>query len=107
MTNLEALKSIVGVNYPMDPNLFLKAMIDQEVSETGEYTKDNERSIDICSIQGLVTLITAPDIKEGGYSISIPQRDNIFKLISSLCDKWDLPDPFAFKGKIQDASQLW
>lgn len=106
MTNLEALQSIAGINYPMDANIYLKALIDNKIISTEDYVLENERSIDLCFAGILKTQITAVDIKEGGYQVTNADRNAMIEILNGIYAKYGLP-LFTVGSKINNASNLW
>ena len=105
MTNLEALQSIIGINYPLDANVFSKALIDQGLTESDTYSGGNVKSIDLAYAGVLQTIIVSPDIKEGGYSVTQADRNALIKLRSSILAKYGIPDGSV--GTITDKSYVW
>lgn len=104
MTNLQALQSVIGVNYPFDTNMYLKALIDVNIDPAENYTGSNGKAIDLC-VAGLIpTLIMACDIKEGGYSVTVADRNALNTLRKNLLAKYGISDGSAV---IRDGSNLW
>lgn len=104
MTQLEALRSVIGVNYPFDDNMYDKALIDQGLVGTDDYAAGNAKSIDLAVVGLIPTLIAACDIKEGGYSVTVADRTALLKLRSLLLAKYGLSDNSA---TVTDASNMW
>ena len=92
MTKKEALISII--NFTLPDSRIEKALIDAELDGTSVYAKTDEKSIDLCFLGLLFTLITSADISEDDVSLKIPQRDVLLKLYSALCKKLGISDPF-------------
>lgn len=91
MTNLEALQATIGSNYPLDPNLYTKALIDQNIIPGDEYIALNARGIDLAFAGVLLTVITSVDIKEGGYSVTNADRASLIKVLNGIYAKYGLP----------------
>lgn len=104
MTNLTALQSVIGGNYPFDANMYEKALIDKNINSADQYTATNEKPIDLCVVGLIPTLIAACDIKEGGYSVTVADRAALLSLRSLLLVKYGLSDNSAF---VKDASNVW
>lgn len=104
MTNLKALQSTIGSNYPFADETYLKALIDANINPTADYSSTNTKVIDLC-VAGLIpTLILAVDLKEGGYSVTVGDRAALLALRKSILNKYGIPDGSA---TINDASNLW
>lgn len=81
MTNLEALKAVVGVEGISD-NSYSKALIDSGIDGTGTYSASNESVVNISAINVLENFLLT-SLSEGGYSVSY-DRSAIEKKISVL-----------------------
>lgn len=92
----EALTSTVAFKLP--ENRIEKALIDNDLIGTADYTKVNEKAVDLAMIGLLFTLITAGDEREDDVSLSLPGKDVLLKAASALYNKWGLKDPFAIPG---------
>lgn len=102
MTIKEALKSTV--DYPLPDDRIEKALIDAGLSGDATYTQTNEKDVDVCMIGLLLTICTTGSISEGGYSISMSDKDSLLKVRSLLLSKWDLVDTLG--SSINDATFL-
>lgn len=92
MTNLEAVKSTVGINYPLDENTYLKALIDAELTTDEVYVKANARKVDLCAAALILTLLTSADIQEGGYRVSVSERSVLERTRKALLAKYGIAD---------------
>lgn len=106
MTNLQALQSIAGINYPLDANIYLKALIDNSIDGTGMYVAENEKGIDLCFAGILKSQIVSVDIKEGGYQVTNADRNAMLTVLNGIYQKYGLP-LFSLGPKIRNASNLW
>lgn len=93
MNNLDALKANIsqlhGVS--ISENSFMKALIDEGLSEIDTYTPDNEQRIDLATIRVYKKILGSPDFSEAGLSYKIGV--NIRNAIESLQRKWGItPD---------------
>jgi uncharacterized protein DUF6706 len=104
MTNLQALQSIIGVNYPFDANMYSKALIDQGLTEDGTYSIDNVKAIDLAFAGLIQTVLVSPDIAEGGYKITQADRNTLEALRISILNKYGLAPSTGF---VTDKSNLW
>lgn len=106
MTNLEALQSVIGGNYPFDENAYQKNLLDNGLNASDAYSSANIKAIDICFAGMLLTVITSVDIKEGGYSVTNADRDALIKVMNGIYTKYGLPI-FVGAAKLNDASNKW
>lgn len=67
MTNKEALVAALMVS--VSDNSLEKAMIDGGVTSAAQYTLSDAKAIDLCVINVLQSVLSSPNISEGGYSI--------------------------------------
>jgi len=102
MTNKEAL--IAALQLSVDDSTLEKVLIDQEVSGSATYSKDNATAIDKCAIEVLQGILSTPDVSEGGYSVKY-DRGAVERRLSYLLDKNDLSN--TLKPTIKDASNRW
>lgn len=104
MTNLQALQSIIGFNSNLPALLFEKALIDAGLSEMDIYSADNEMKIDICAAGLILVIVTAPDIKEGGYELTAGDRKDLLEVRGLLLGKYGLNTGTA---QINNVSNRW
>lgn len=102
MTNLEAARSSVGSNYPFDEATFRAGLL--SVGLDPDVVFSPGQSYDL-AIAGLILyLVTAADVSEGGYSVSL-DRDAMLAVRKALLDKWDSPIPTG--ATLRDRTYLW
>ena len=92
MTNLEAVKSTVGINYPLEENTFLKALVDAGLTPEAEYVKESGKAVDLCAAALILVLLTSADVQEGGYRVSISERSALERTRKALLAKHGLSD---------------
>lgn len=92
MTNLEAVKSTVGYNYPLEDNTYLKALIDADLEPAAEYAKANAKAVDLCAAALILTLLSSPDLREGSYQVSLSDRASLLSVRKALLAKHGVPD---------------
>lgn len=103
MTNLEALKSTVA-GYPLAELTFQRALIDRGLTATDEYP-GKSKQFELATADIYVVLVTAANIQEGGFQVSVAERANFLKLAEGVYRKWGesaMGDP-----EISDASMQW
>lgn len=108
MTILEAVKSAVGLNYPVDDLTYQKVLIDAGLDPAATYNSTFTKAVDLCAAQVVLVLVgSSNSIKEGGYSISLGDKDALLNLYNYYVNKY--PDdllPLA-KPSVQNKSFLW
>lgn len=92
MTNLDALKSN-SIGYPVSENTFLRILIDRGLSPANEYV-GKSRGMELAVADLYSNLITAANVAEGGFQVSLTEKANFIKLASGIYDKYDEPNPF-------------
>lgn len=80
MTFLEAIKG--KLNFPLSDNSFIVALNDRGLTETATYAKG--AAFDLAYADAIMTLVTSPNVSEGGYSISITERASLLKLADAI-----------------------
>ena len=90
MTNLEALKG--KLNYPLPNNAFILALTDRGLTDSATYSKCT--AFDLAYADAIMNLVTAPNTSEGGYSISLSDKDALIKLANGIYAKCGVTGPF-------------
>jgi len=80
MTNLDALKAVVGIDGISD-NSFQKALLDVSIDGTGTYNAANKKTLDTVAVE-LLKNILVQSVSEGGYSISYDRKAIEAKILS-------------------------
>lgn len=91
MTNLDALNSVIGGNYPLDPNVFEKGLEDNGLSAADTYSGTSLKSIDYAAMDIILSLLLQPDIEEGGYKVSQSDKNALITVRNTLRTKYGLP----------------
>ena len=102
MTNLEALRA--DMLYPIADVKIGKALIDRGISPTGEYSLSVKSEVELSRADLYTKLLTAPNISEGGVSISISDKQTVMKVAASIYLKYGEPDPFGIMPTVSGAS---
>ena len=92
MTNLEALQA--SLIYPVEEAKLKKALFDRELNFLEDYSISSKRLMDLTVADILVMLINAPAISEGGFSMSLSDKQSLMKTAGSIYQKYGEPDPF-------------
>jgi hypothetical protein len=91
MTNLEAIKG--RLSYPLSDNAFILALTDRGLTYTDTYAKG--QSFDLAHADLIITLISAPNVSEGSYSISLSDKTNLMKVANGIYAKYGVSSPIA------------
>lgn len=89
MTNLEAIKA--KLNYPLTENAFILALQDRGLSSAGIYA--GGESFELAYADAITTLVTVPNITEGGYQISMADKTALMDLIDGIYTKYGIANP--------------
>jgi hypothetical protein len=84
MTNFEAIKGRLG--YPLSDNAFKLALSDRGLTDTDTYAKG--QAFDLAYADAITMLVTSPNVSEGGYSISLSDKNNLIKLANGIYEKY-------------------
>lgn len=101
MTNLEASKNLIGTNYPFEDATFVTGLLREGVNPDEAFTPG--KTFDLALASMIIFLITAADVKEGGYSVTL-DRNAMLQTRAGLLNKWDSSKGGTY---IRDRSQLW
>lgn len=83
MTYLEALQG--KLNYPLSENSFILALKDRGLDASDIYVKCV--AFDLSYADAIMTLITAPNTSEGGFSISLSEKNTLLQLAQGIYEK--------------------
>lgn len=90
MTNIEYIRGVLGVNYPLDDTFFESILVGKGINPTDEYVAGIK--FDTALIDSLWLMIaSAKRISEGGYTVEI-DTNALLKVISWLYNKNGLRD---------------
>ena len=89
MTNLEALRG--KLNYPLSDNALILALSDRGLTDSDVYVKGS--SFDLAYADAIMTLITAPNTTEGGFSVSLADRNALLGLANGIYAKYSTASP--------------
>ena len=89
MTNLEAIKA--KLNYPLTENAFILALQDRGLASAGIYA--GGEAFDLAYADAITTLVTAPDVSEGGYQISMADKITLLSLAAGIYTKYSAVNP--------------
>lgn len=94
MTNLEAIRA--KLNYPLSENAFILALQDRGLVAEDAYS--NKRSLELTYADLCYTLVSSPNIEEGGYKISMTEKKLLTQVADSIFAKYGLTSPLTPKA---------
>lgn len=105
MTNLEALKA--KLNYPLSDNSYTVALQDRDLMANSVYV--GGRAFDLAYADVINTLVTSPDSKEGGYTISLTDKDKLLRLADGIYKTYGETNPMSESSQKAKVTirQLW
>lgn len=105
MTNLEKIKA--RVKHPMfTSNDFVSALDDRGLVSTDQYdAMIHQKALDLTQADMLCVIVSLPSVSEGGFSVSVTEKESLKKQASAIYSKYGETGPTL--SIIQDASDLW
>lgn len=102
MTNLEAAKAAIGANYPWTDDSYRLGLVKAGLDPDDETVAGKDFDIALAAL--ILFLITAADIREGGYAVNL-DRNAMLNARKALLAQWDAPDG---TGPIlRDRTYMW
>lgn len=101
MTNLEALKAAVG--YPVTDDQCNKALADNGLTGTDVYSASAAFSLATAAL--LTVIATSANISEGGYSVSIADRQALLQRADDLIS--EAGGTISTRPKVRNKSNYW
>ena len=89
MTNLEAIRA--KLNYPLSDNAFTVALEDRGVNSDGVYV--SSEAFDLAYADMIISLVTAPNVTEGGFSINLADKQSFLILADKIYTKYSVENP--------------
>ena len=99
MTNLEALKAKVG-RYPLTDNTFIVALVDRGLNQAETYA-GTSKAFELATADVYSVLVSAANISEGGYQVSITDKSNLLQIASGIYQKWGVSNPLSKPNSIR------
>lgn len=91
MTYLEAIRGKLG--YPLSENAFILALLDRGLTSTDTYTSG--QTFDLAYADAIITLVTVPNVTEGGYSVSLSDKKTLLILAGGIYTKYGVANPMS------------
>lgn len=93
MTILEAIKESVG--YPVPDKRAEMALLKRGLTKTEDATEAvlNSKNFELATADLMFWMVTAANVSEGGYSLSVADKSAIKDIASGIYSKWGIADP--------------
>jgi hypothetical protein len=104
MTNSEAILS--ATSYPVSANAVTRICTDRGISAGGTYT-GRDKSFELALADLYAMMASSPSISEGGYSVSISDRQQFSRMADAIYSKWGDGMSAAGIPNIRNRSELW
>lgn len=91
MTNLAAIKA--KLNYPLSDNSFILALLDRGLTSTATYSTSDKQALELAQADLIYTLATVPNVTEGGYSVSLSDKQSMLKVADGIYSKYGIRNP--------------
>ena len=98
MTLLEAIKESIG--YPISEKRAEMTLIKRGLTKTEEATETvlNSKNFELATADLMFWMLTAANVSEGGFSISISDKATLKELASGIYSKYGIADPTSPKA---------
>ena len=105
MNILEALQSLVS--YPVKDKPAETILIRRGLTGSGNFDQNvaNSKSFELAQADVYTYLVSATNVSEGGYAVSMTDKSNMMKLATAIYSKHGEPNPF--EVNITNASDRW
>jgi len=105
MTIVEALKSLVS--YPIATNTASRILTKRGLADADTFnsTVAVSQAFELAEADLYKHLVSATNISEGGFSVSLTDKGNMIKMASSIYTKYGESDPFS--STLTNASSRW
>lgn len=104
MTNLEALKAIVG--FPLDENSYKLGLTNRSLIDIDTYTVSSLKKLELAKADCLSMILSTPTIVEGGMQLSHSNKGEVRKEAERLYLKWGEKISVS-SAIITDATNQW
>lgn len=104
MTILEAL--LASVNFPINTAKAEKCLIDRGLTAADTYSEETEAFL-LAKADLIMVLLTTPSVSEGGFSLSLSDREDLRNIAATIYREYDEEPPFAPKPIIISRSDRW
>jgi type IV secretory pathway TrbF-like protein len=105
MTNSDSLKSVIS-GYTLSDNAITRICTDRGITASGTYAGKDE-SFELAMADVYVTVANMVNVSEGGYSVSMSERERLLKEADAIYAKWQDGATAAGIPNIRNKSELW
>jgi len=103
MTILEAIKSTVA-GYPLSDNTYLRVLADRGLTSSATYTGKSQE-FELATADIYMTLVSATNITEGGFSVSVTDKGNFREMANAIYLKYG--DAAGLTPKVRSMTARW
>jgi hypothetical protein len=103
MTQKEALQA--AVKYELSDNELEKILIDRGLTAADVYAGKSQ-AFDLAQADAITLLVTAPNVSEGGYSLSLSDKSSLIKIATGIYTKYGEVNPLIEPPKVT-ALNVW
>jgi hypothetical protein len=103
MTQKEALQA--AVMYQMDDNSLQRILIKRGLLADDPFNGETQAS-ELAAADAITLLVTAPNVSEGGYSLSLSDKSSLIKIATGIYTKYGEVNPLVEPPKVT-AVQVW
>ncbi|MCK9592708.1 MAG: hypothetical protein M0Q91_11955 [Methanoregula sp.] len=104
MTNSDALKSVT--KYPLSANAVTRICADRGITAAGTYA-GKDQAFELAMADVYAFLAASGNISEGGFSISISDREQLANMADAIYSKWGDGMSAAGMPTVRNKSNLW
>lgn len=104
-TILKALRS--KINYPLPEDSYITALTDAGLDGDAIYQRSLKRDVELCAAELIQVVCTSGNISEGGYSLSLGDKNALLKIRSIYLANWDALDKDPERPKVSAVSGKW
>jgi hypothetical protein len=105
LTIKSALKG--KINFPLSEETLETALIEADLDGDSVYTKSRAKEVDICAAGLILVVCTSGNVSEGGYSLSLSDKESLLKVRRSYLYKWGEPDMDPERPKVSAVKGKW
>lgn len=95
------------INFPLSEETIGTALIEAELDGDAVYTKSRTKEVEICAAGLILVVCTSGNVSEGGYSLSLSDKESLLKVRRGYLSKWGEPDLDPERPKVSAVKGKW
>ncbi|TDQ12166.1 DUF6706 family protein [Pedobacter metabolipauper] len=95
------------INYPLPDESLEAALIEASLDGDQVYSKSHTKDVELCAAGLILVVCTSGNVSEGGYSLSLSDKNALLKVRSMFLNKWNETDIDPGKPKISAVKGKW